>query len=75
MLSFQMPYLLEIDEIEKTVNDLEAAAYKLDAYSQRLEEKFTNLTKKKKWTQSIGRAKIVFQNWSNYYWKIILNLY
>lgn len=46
--SFQMPYLEDIDEIEKTVNDLEAAAYKLDAYSQRLEEKFTNLTKTKK---------------------------
>lgn len=48
MLSFQIPYLEDIDEIEKTVNDLEAAAYKLDAYSQRLEDKFNNLTKKKK---------------------------
>lgn len=37
----------EIDEIEKTVNDLEAAAYKLDAYSQRLEEKLSTMLKKK----------------------------
>lgn len=43
-----MPYLEDIDEIEKTVEDLEVAAYKLDAYSQRLEEKFISLTKKKK---------------------------
>lgn len=48
LTSFQMPYLEDIDKIEKTVNELEAAAYKLDAYSQRLEDKFTNLTKKKK---------------------------
>ncbi|KAG4074029.1 hypothetical protein HA402_014234 [Bradysia odoriphaga] len=42
-----MPYLAEIDEIEKTVNDLEAAAFKLDAYSLRLESKFNELMKKK----------------------------
>lgn len=42
-----MPHLKEIDEIEKTVNDLEAAAYRLDGYSQRLEEKLLIMLKKK----------------------------
>ncbi|KAJ6641389.1 Sister chromatid cohesion protein DCC1 [Pseudolycoriella hygida] len=42
-----LPYLAEIDEIEKTVNDLEVAAFKLDAYSLRLESKFNELLKKK----------------------------
>lgn len=42
-----MPYLAEIDEIEKTVNDLEAAAFKLDAYSLRLESKFNEVMKRK----------------------------
>lgn len=42
-----MPYLEDIDDIERTVNDLESAAYKLDAYSQKLEDKFNTLLKKK----------------------------
>lgn len=42
-----MPYLVEIDEIEKTCNELESAAYKLDQYTIRLEAKFNNLIKKK----------------------------
>lgn len=44
----QTPYLREIDEIEKSVADLEAAAYKLDAYSQKLEQKFNSLVTNKK---------------------------
>lgn len=44
---FQVPYLEQIDDIEKTVNKLEECAYQLDAYSQKLEQKFNNITKKK----------------------------
>lgn len=43
----QMPYLVEIDEIEKTCDELELAAYKLDAYTIKLETKFNNLIKRK----------------------------
>lgn len=44
---FQLPYLEQIEDIEKTVNKLEDCAYQLDAYSQKLELKFNNITKKK----------------------------
>ena len=40
------PYLNQIDEIDQCVVKLEAAAYKLDAYSKRLEAKFNSLEKK-----------------------------
>lgn len=43
----QLPYLEQIDDIEKTVDKLEDCAYQLDAYSQKLELKFNNLLKKK----------------------------
>lgn len=43
----QLPYLEQIDEIEQTVDKLEDCAYQLDAYSQKLEMKFTSLLKKK----------------------------
>lgn len=46
-LLFQVPYLEQIDDIEKTVNKLEECAYQLDAYSQKLEQKFNNITKRK----------------------------
>lgn len=42
-----MPFLEQIDEIDKTVDRLEVAAYQLDAYTQRLESKFKSLTQKK----------------------------
>jgi len=42
-----MPYLQQIDDIDKTVDMLEAAAYKLDGYTQRLEVKFKTLLQKK----------------------------
>ncbi|XP_031636778.1 biogenesis of lysosome-related organelles complex 1 subunit 2 [Contarinia nasturtii] len=42
-----VPYLEQIDDIEKTVNKLEDCAYQLDAYSQKLEQKFNNITRKK----------------------------
>lgn len=45
--SIQVPYLEQIDDIERTVNKLEDCAYQLDAYSQKLEQKFNNITKKK----------------------------
>lgn len=44
---FQLPYLEQIDDIEKTVNRLEDCAYQLDTYSQKLEQKFINITKRK----------------------------
>uniref|UniRef100_A0A1B6DGL3 Biogenesis of lysosome-related organelles complex 1 subunit 2 n=1 Tax=Clastoptera arizonana TaxID=38151 RepID=A0A1B6DGL3_9HEMI len=37
------PYLDQIDQIEDSVTKLEQAAYKLDAYSKRLEAKFKSL--------------------------------
>lgn len=37
------PYLEQIDQIEESVASLEQAAYKLDAYSKRLEGKFKNI--------------------------------
>lgn len=37
------PYLEQIDQIQDSVVKLEAAAYKLDAYSKRLESKFKAL--------------------------------
>ncbi|KAE8749889.1 hypothetical protein FOCC_FOCC003358 [Frankliniella occidentalis] len=40
------PYLDQIDQIESSVNKLEQAAYKLDAYSKRLETKFKSLEKR-----------------------------
>lgn len=43
----QVPYLEQIDDIERTVNKLEECAYQLDAYSQKLELKFNGLVKKK----------------------------
>lgn len=33
------PLMKELDEIEATVNKLEKAAYRLDSYTQKLEEK------------------------------------
>ena len=41
-----MPYLEQIDQIDASVNRLEQAAYKLDAYSKRLEQKFKSLEKR-----------------------------
>lgn len=46
-VQLQMPFLNDIDDIVKTVNLLEAAVFKLDAYSIQLEEKFNNVIKKK----------------------------
>ncbi|XP_059479312.1 biogenesis of lysosome-related organelles complex 1 subunit 2 isoform X1 [Neocloeon triangulifer] len=40
------PYLEQIDQIDDSVAKLEQAAYKLDAYSKRLEGKFKHLEKK-----------------------------
>ncbi|KAL0277628.1 UNVERIFIED_CONTAM: hypothetical protein PYX00_004854 [Menopon gallinae] len=40
------PYLEQIDQIEDSVNKLEQAAYKLDAYSRRLENQYKMLVKK-----------------------------
>lgn len=41
-----LPLLQQIDQIEDSVSKLELAAYKLDAYSKRLEAKFKNLEKR-----------------------------
>ena len=41
-----MPYLEQIDQIDASVSRLEQAAYKLDAYSKRLEQKFKSLEKR-----------------------------
>lgn len=41
-----LPLLQQIDQIEDSVVKLELAAYKLDAYSKRLESKFKNLEKR-----------------------------
>lgn len=40
-----IPYLEQIDQIEDSVIKLEQAAYKLDAYTKRLEAKFKSLEK------------------------------
>merc|ERR1712150_134931 len=40
------PYLDQIDQVEESVASLEQAAYKLDAYSKRLEAKFKQLEKR-----------------------------
>lgn len=40
------PFLDQIDQIEDNVTSLEQAAYKLDAYSKRLEAKFKALEKR-----------------------------
>jgi biogenesis of lysosome-related organelles complex 1 subunit 2 len=40
------PYLEMIDQVEESVSNLEQAAYKLDAYSKRLEAKFRQLEKR-----------------------------
>ncbi len=37
------PYLDQIDQIDESVTRLEQAAFKLDAYSKRLESKFKAL--------------------------------
>merc|ERR1719270_2739131 len=41
-----LPYLEQIDQIDASVERLEQAAYKLDAYSKRLEQKFKMLEKR-----------------------------
>merc|ERR1719221_2313249 len=41
-----LPYLEQIDQIDASVERLEQAAYKLDAYSKRLEQKFKTLEKR-----------------------------
>lgn len=41
-----LPLLAQIDQIEDSVAKLEQAAYKLDAYSKRLEAKFKTLEKR-----------------------------
>ena len=41
-----LPYLEQIDQIDCGVGRLEQAAYKLDAYSKRLEQKFKSLEKR-----------------------------
>lgn len=41
-----IPLMQQIDEIDETVDKLEAAAYKLDAYSIALENKIKNVLKK-----------------------------
>lgn len=40
------PYLEQIDQIDESVGRLESAAFKLDAYSKRLEDKFKLLEKR-----------------------------
>ncbi|XP_064626710.1 biogenesis of lysosome-related organelles complex 1 subunit 2-like [Lineus longissimus] len=40
------PYLDQIDQVEESVASLEQAAYRLDAYSKRLETKFKQLEKR-----------------------------
>ncbi|GAB1599996.1 biogenesis of lysosome-related organelles complex 1 subunit 2-like [Argonauta hians] len=40
------PYLDQIDQIEESVSNLEQAAYRLDAYSKKLESKFKTLQKR-----------------------------
>ena len=40
------PYLDQIDQIDESMTRLEQAAFKLDAYSKRLEAKFKALEKK-----------------------------
>lgn len=43
------PLMKELEEIETTVNKLEAAAYRLDAYSIKLEQKVNeHITQKQK---------------------------
>lgn len=41
-------YLEQIDQIEDNISKLEHAAYKLDAYTVRLENKFKALTAEKR---------------------------
>merc|ERR1712087_498906 len=41
-----LPYLEQVDQIDSSVERLEQAAYKLDAYSKRLEQKFKTLEKR-----------------------------
>ncbi|XP_023338685.1 biogenesis of lysosome-related organelles complex 1 subunit 2 [Eurytemora carolleeae] len=41
-----LPYLDQIDQIDESISRLEQAAYKLDAYSKRLEAKFKILEKR-----------------------------
>ncbi|XP_050307102.1 biogenesis of lysosome-related organelles complex 1 subunit 2 [Anthonomus grandis grandis] len=41
-----LPLLQQIEQIEDSIGKLEQAAYKLDAYSKRLEAKFKNLEKR-----------------------------
>lgn len=41
-------YLDQIDEIEENITKLEHAAYKLDAYTVRLENKFKSLVSEKR---------------------------
>jgi len=41
-----LPYLEQIEQIDSSVARLEQAAYKLDAYSKRLEHKFKQLEKR-----------------------------
>lgn len=41
-----LPYLEQIDQIDASVERLEQAAYKLDSYSKRLEQKFKALEKR-----------------------------
>lgn len=40
-----LPYLEMIDQLDESIANLEQAAYKLDAYSKRLESKFKQLEK------------------------------
>ena len=40
------PYLEQIDHIDESLARLETAAFKLDAYSKRLEDKFNSLEKR-----------------------------
>ncbi|XP_071954446.1 biogenesis of lysosome-related organelles complex 1 subunit 2-like isoform X2 [Antedon mediterranea] len=40
------PFLDQIDQVEESVGNLEQAAYRLDAYSRRLELKFKQLEKR-----------------------------
>ena len=41
-------YLDQIDQIEENISKLESAAYKLDAYTVRLENKFKSLSTEKR---------------------------